>query len=475
MRRLTALLAIAVLVVAIAAGVAVASSEKVPVGLALVAAPALLAFGFLVARGPQWCILGLVGSVVFGFGNDSVQVGSVDLRVPDMFLVALVVWVIVLRSRGGQRGWIAGRRLLAVWLLAVGFSLYPLLVDGTADAGALVGWLRLVATFALVWFVPYALSRRRDVEFLLGGIALLISAEIAYAILLALSHGSVGSRLTGGNGPNETGLLAALVVVLALHGPVPRRPPVRLVMLAVGVIGLLMSRSLGSTAAAVVAVGIYGVQAVNARRVSNPRAQLIVPTRLLVMVVLGLGIAFALRPSNLPISSKFGTSTTAHRAVLADAGFELFLERPVFGIGWQRAPHEIGSPEINTILRERFGGHVNPSFIPEEGRTTEIHNSYVQVLAETGLVGFLLLIGVLVAMGRGMAAILRSMRWNLQLYLAARMCVIGIIVIMVWWNDNTLYGAQSESVLIATFVGILAAMPLVSNAERAEHSVEIAA
>jgi hypothetical protein len=472
MRRSTAaLFAVAVLLVALGAGIAVGSSENIPVAAALLAAPALVAFGFVVAQGPEWCLLGLVGAVVFGFANDSVQLGSVDLRVPDAFLVALACWVIVLRARGGQRGWIGGRRLLGVWLAAVGFSLYPLLVDGTVDIGAVVGWLRLVATFALVWFVPYALSRRRDVEFLLGGIALITTAEIAFAIMDSLSSGSVAARLTGGNGPNETGLIAAIVVVFALHGPVPRRPSVRLTMLAIGVVGLLMTRSLGSTAAAVVAVGIYGVQAVNARRAANPRAQLIVPTRLLVMVVVGLAVAFALRPSNLPGSSKFGTSTTAHRMVLADAGFELFLERPLFGIGWQRAPEEIGSPEINTILRKRFGAHVNPSFIPEEGRTTEIHNSYVQVLAEAGLVGFLLFLGVLITMGRGIARILRSLRTSLPLYVAARLCVIGIVVILVWWNDNTLYGAQPESVLIATFLGILAAMPLVARAERTERGV----
>jgi O-antigen ligase len=467
------LLAIAVLLVATAVGVAAASAGNLSVGVALLAGPGLVAFGFLVIQGPEWCLLGLIAAVVLGFSNDSAQLGSIDIRVPDVFLVALACWVVVVRARHGQRGWIAGRRLFALWLLALGFSIYPLLVQGTTDVGSLIGWIRLVATFGLVWFVPYALFQRRDVEFLLGGIALITTAEIVIAIVGSGVSGFGGSRLAGGNGPNTTGLIAAIVIVLALHGPVPRRRALRLGMLAIGVLGLLLSRSLGSTTAAVVAVGIYGIISVDARRTDNPRSQLIVPLRLLLMVVVGLTVAFALRPGNLPLSSQFGKSTTAHRGVLAYGGLELFRQEPVFGIGWQRAPEEIGSPEVNAALRARFGDAVNPLFIPEEGRTTEIHNSYVQVLAEAGLVGFFLMVAVMITMGRGIRRILQSLRWNRALYVSARCAVVGIVVVLVWWNDNTLYGAQPETVLCATFLGLLATMPLIARADREQQSVDV--
>ena len=149
-------------------------------------------FGFLVAQGPKWCLLGLITAVVFGYSRDSVTLGSVDLRVP-ICSSRLAGWVVVLRARNGQRRWIAGRRLLTLWLAALGFSLYPLLVHGTVDAGALVGWLRLVATFALVWLVPYALYRLRDIEFLLGGIAFITTTEIFLAVVSALAEGHLGT------------------------------------------------------------------------------------------------------------------------------------------------------------------------------------------------------------------------------------------------------------------------------------------
>ena len=174
-----------------------ASSNGISVGVALLAAPLLVAFGFLVMQGPKWCLAGLIAAVVFGYTRDSVSLGSVDLRVPDLFLVALAGWVVVLRARDGQRGWIPGRRLLAVWLAVLGFSLYPLLVHGTVDVGALVGWMRLVATFALVWFVPYAVYRMRDIEFILGVVALVTTAEIVTALF------SRGSRRQSRSAPER--------------------------------------------------------------------------------------------------------------------------------------------------------------------------------------------------------------------------------------------------------------------------------
>ena len=81
----------------------------------------------------------------------------------------------------------------------------------------------------------------------------------------------------------------------------------------------------------------------------------------------------------------------------------------------------------------------------------------------------------MITMGRGIRRILRSLRWNQALYVSARCAVVGIVVVLVWWNDNTLYGAQPESVLAATFLGILAAVPMVARAERSDEAVGAAA
>ncbi len=36
-----------------------------------------------------------------------------------------------------------------------------------------------------------------------------------------------------------------------------------------------------------------------------------------------------------------------------------------------------------------------------------------------------------------------------------------VVVILLWLNDNPLFGAQPETVLIATFLGLFAAAPAV--------------
>ena len=453
-----------VVLVAIGVGVGLSSLPELPTAAWLLAGPALIVFGFLVMQGPRWCLAGLIVSVVLGYGTSSVAAGSVDLRVPDLFLAALLGWSIYLRTRNGPRGWLNGRFLLALWLVVLGFSLYPLLVSGTIGADAIVGWARLVATFALVWMVPYAIYTRRDVEFALGAVAVAATAGVGWSVLNALAAGDLDVRLRGANGPNTTGLLAAIVLVLALHGPVPRHRALKLLMLVVGISGLLMSRSLGSTAAAILALGVYGVQAARVRR-EGPRQQLVVPARLLVLIVAGLAVAMFLRPTNLPTSSSFGESTTVHRVVLAHAGLQLFAQDPLLGIGWQRSADEIVSSDINNALHERYGGSVNPEFIPEEGSATDVHNTYVQILAESGLFGFLLFVALVIVMGRGIALVLRTVRHDQRLYIAARAAVVLLVVILIWWNDNTLFGAQPESVLAATFLGILASIPAVARQE----------
>ena len=165
----------------VAFGLALMVLPKSSPALWLAATPAFIAVSFLVLQGPKWCLAAIIASVVFGLSNDSATIGGVDLRVSDGFYVALGVWVLVLRARDGQRGYLVGRRMLAVWMAVIGFSLYPLLVQGIAEQASLIVWLRLVATFSLVWFVPYALRTVSDVEFTLGALAIAATTEVGAA------------------------------------------------------------------------------------------------------------------------------------------------------------------------------------------------------------------------------------------------------------------------------------------------------
>ena len=440
--------------ISIAMGVLLVQGHPTSAGLALAAAPALVAFWFFVLQGPRLFLAGLIATTIFGFGQYSVAAGGVDVRLPDVFLVVLAGWAVVLRVKEGRRGFLVGRRALAVWLVAIGFSMYPVYVWSVLPQDSLISWARIVATFSLVWLVPYALRTLEDLEFTLGAIALAATIEVGVLAMASLARGDVSTRLEGPYGPNGLGLVAAIAVILAIHGPVPRQRSLRYTVLVIGAVGLLMTRSLSATAAAVLVLGVYGLRAVYSRTATSRHA-LIAPWRVLLMLALGLAVAVILRPSNLPWSSDFGHSTTVHRLILGDAGLHIFGRDPVTGVGWQRMHDAIGAPGLNAELRAEWGPDVNQEFFPERGGPS-VHNAYIEVLAESGLVGFVALVVAMIALGVGVARVMRATRSHRAVYVSMRATLVLLIVVLIWLNDNPLLGAQVETVLAATFLGIFA-------------------
>lgn len=457
-RRLLA--GIAIVAISIAVGLTLGRLPETPAWLWLLAGPGLLLLVIVLTRSARVCLALLLIVDVLGLYLDSFSVGPIALRTIDLFWFGLVLWVLVIRAADGRASTRRiGQTQLSWWLIALGISLVPIAAQSLGDVtDPMVAWLRLVQTFSLVWLVPYATRDNDDSEFVLGAIELAIFAEITRAIIDALIHGQIGERLQGANGPNTTGLLSAILIAAAVHAPLPRRFPMRAALFVVGVTGLLMSRSLGATAAIAATLGIFGLRQVIGAKASTRNA-LTAPVRIILLVVAALAIGASFRPDNLPTSTGFNQSTTVHRAVLATAGFELFADHPLVGVGWSRAPEVIGAPELNAALRKRFGSNINPEFLPEKN-PTGVHNAYVEVLAETGILGFATFLLLLIAAARGIRRTLRSVREYPRTYAIARCSLVLLVVILVWWNDNALYGAQPETVLAATFLGLLAATPL---------------
>jgi O-antigen ligase len=84
----------------------------------------------------------------------------------------------------------------------------------------------------------------------------------------------------------------------------------------------------------------------------------------------------------------------AQRTVLAWIGWEMFIDHPVAGVGWQAsAEPERFMPYVAAARRE-FPDEPELAF-PAPDRRYGVQNLYVQTLADLGLVGFLLLLAVL--------------------------------------------------------------------------------
>jgi O-antigen ligase len=457
---------IVVVIVALAVGLGIGRVPSVSPIPFLLAGPALVLFVALVTRRPELALCLLCAGVVLGWDQNTLAFGSVDLRVTDVFFVALVIWVIFARRRDPDaRGADVGQRQLLLWFGALAISLYPVIIlSGAGElTEPLLAVLRLLETLSLVWIVPYVARNVRDLRVIFGVLAAILTYEVGRSIISQGLAGSLNEQLEGANSKNTMGLLAAILVILALAAPLLPRSG-RAVMLVVGLAGVVLARSIGSIAALALVVAFFGVtsQASKSRDARRARRLLTLP-RLLVLVAIGLVLTSVLRPDNVASSSgQFNRSTTVHRQVLATAGLQLFVENPIVGVGWARAPEEIGSVRIDEVLRKQFGDSVNPEFFPRKN-PTNVHNAYVEVLAETGIVGVILFLMFVITAFRRIRGILNDPSLSADAMAYARCAAAIVLAIAVWFNDNAVFGNQPETVLLAVMLGVLAAIPAVDR------------
>jgi O-antigen ligase len=439
--------------------------------LAIAAGPAaVLAFALVRWAGPRWCLAALVVTTVFGLSSTSTSAGRVNLRLTDIPYLALLGWVVVIRARRGVRRVNIGQRTLAVFVAVLGISLLPILATSPHNFfDGFVSWARLAETFSIVWLVPYSVDRPSDRRFVIGVVVAACSAELAWAILHAAISGGLSGRLTDGSpggatGPDSLGLFAAILAVTVLHGGVPRRRWLRVSLFALALVSLGLTRSVGGIVAAGLVLGLVPISMPLNRR---PWGALILPVRVALLLVALFATVSWLRPYDVPGSTTFGTGTASVRLIYGVDGVEQFTQHPILGVGFQQssAPSNFANPAIVADLHRRFPNAngvipdphacTSPNPGAQCNSPTSVHNAYVQIAAESGLVGIGAFVVMLLAMGRRIRALgrrdpepepARLLRW----------AVLLLIVIMIWWNDNPLYGAHAETVLAALALGTLA-------------------
>lgn len=79
------------------------------------------------------------------------------------------------------------------------------------------------------------------------------------------------------------------------------------------------------------------------------------------------------------------------------------------------------------------------------------------MLADLGLIGFVLFITAIASIGLAIGRLLREVRDG-PFWIPAWSSALGLVVLMVWLNDNALFGGQVETIVMATLVGILGAI-----------------
>jgi O-antigen ligase len=236
-----------------------------------------------------------------------------------------------------------------------------------------------------LFFVVFAAIRtRRDVAVLLGAFALGATLSAAYGFVGGGNAAQAG-RLVGATGEANalgTYLVAGAFLAVAL-AVIPRRVPLLRVaasaMAAVCLLGTLLTVS----RAALLALGIALLAGVALMK--RHRALF---TCLAVVVGLAGAVYFvALAPAQTTARIFGGGSGTSGRTALWTVGWRIVDADPLTGVGIGNFPNE------SIDFLERPGALPQDQYVVSQ--PLEVHNIYLQNLAEIGLVGFVLFMSII--------------------------------------------------------------------------------
>jgi O-antigen ligase len=365
-------------------------------------------------------VLALTAAIPFLFLHErfqpeySLELGStsVDLRLSDAAIALVLVAAVVAASRRGLERLRAGRAIWIPGLLLLGWLAFqtvrPASMDDSLFDDHVVSFLKLGEYALLVPAVPLLVRRAEDLTILLGGLVVWSAvatavASVQFAGVDVFDAANAGWRQPSFVGFHDLASLSALALSLAVAAIVATRrftPAGALfaVSLLTGVLGMILAGSV--TAAVGLALGaLVAFLAGHGRfRPSGRRLLALVA----VVVVVGAGVT-AIRSDTLNDFLQFvglredeqtlGVESYSQRTVLAYIGLRIFQDEPILGVGWQRSSRpEVFEPYL-ADARSRFPD-VDPLAFPAPGREWGVQNLYIQLLADAGILGLLIVLAL---------------------------------------------------------------------------------
>jgi O-antigen ligase len=328
---------------------------------------------------------------------------------------------------------------------------------------AAASYLRLLITAAFALVLHVILRDRLDVKIfhatliIFAALTVIIGGWQAwFGVDSTEAEGLVG-RHGGVIGVNSLGLVSGLLVLYAVLQEGKQANAIQwAAAAAIGLLGLFLAKSASSTFAIAGAVMLYST-AVRYRQSSL--APFIKRAAMGIGLISAAALAvWALRTSDVSGLFEVSGGSFAQRLMIADAGLRIFLEHPVVGVGWQASATAavIGSPTLNAALMESFPELPAHYFFDE--RPMSLHNMYIQIVGELGMMGFALFLVGCWRVGKAAARITRNIPAESPYKMWAYFYTFGLILLLIWWNTNPLFGGQIESILAFTFLGALAAV-----------------
>jgi O-antigen ligase len=452
----------AVALVAVASGWVVATQSDL---LSEAGSVPLLALGAFIAAvvislGPIACLIATATLTVGTFGQSLGDAGGISVTPADVFYVGLVGWWLRDVIGRAQQDYPDTRPRIEFGQFAAGlFFAYTALtfvhmavVEPGALENSLLSWLRFVQSASIAFFAASVIKTSREVKIVMASI---VVAGII-AIVVALFGGSdlLSARSGGAVGPQPIGLFSGFILLTAIFGALTTDARYRIGLALIGLVGLVIAKSVASFVATGVAIA-FGAALIASARGPQRLTRVAVAAGVAAVVVFAAVQLF--RPEVTPGSEGFRNSSASHRILVISAGVEIFQQNPVIGVGWRQSsnPEVIGDRDIVTDVRRRFPA-ARPVHYPDI-TPTSVHNTYVQILADLGSIGFALFAGLIVVLGARTRSLLRRLAPADELRREAVVMALGLVLLLVWLNDKPLFGGQPESVLGAVLIGTLAA------------------
>lgn len=411
-------------------------------------------------------VLGICGIMIFAFVNPSLlpsigEIGQITIRWIDVFTamigVALFLRACVMQRFPKLNEWwevfypivlfvgYAGLSLLWVWLKT------PELFTAS-----LASFLRLVATLILGMFIYISLSIEKDFALIERFFIIGMTGTIAIGLWESVFIGLLTTRIGGLMGINSLGLVSGLLV---LYGWIRWRLYSRtssIGFIAIGILGLVGTKSFSSIIATTVSIVLLLVNDKSIRRLLRNRI-----FKIFMATILGTALAIVsiwlLRRSDVEGFLAFSGGSFAQRFMIAYGALQIFMKDPIFGTGWQASGTSfyMGDYHLNVSLSNLFPNLPSHYFFTES--PTSVHNLYLQLLTELGIIGFVIFFWTVFRVYQSVKVILSDLR---STYFESWASFMGLALfyLLVWWNTNPLYGGQTESLLAVAFLSILAAM-----------------
>lgn len=344
----------------------------------------------------------------------SVVVGPATVKLSDvMVLLTALAAVAALRSRGmaplrpGLPVWIAGLLFLA-WIGIA--TLYPSQAYPFKTHAVTAGEFAEYALLALA--VPLLVRRRAEALLVLGA---LVAWSVAATVVGALQWAGWEIAAGWGQGQREpsflgtqdfaafSGMVLGLGVVSLLFGVRGRPRTGAWIALVSGIVGFAIggatSGVIGLVPAAAIAIFVAS------RRKVVRRAALIAAIAATAVASLGVVVYrsgdfgqffsfLGLRHTSAEASKNI--QTYPQHTLLAYIGLRIWLHHPIVGAGFE-ASNDYATYGRELPAAHRHFPHVAPRAFPNVTRSYGVQDLYVEVLADLGIVGLVLLTALFVA------------------------------------------------------------------------------